>query len=152
MARTFDPIDRERLIEEVGKYYLENNSSIRDMSKEFGISTATIHTYINEYKTIHPDLREKIEAIRDEHLPDTIDDIEVKTRVLNAAKLCIKGYTMDEIANAWGVSVDVINDDLHTRLPKIEVDNSKFGLTDEESLTDIVNKSLKEHSVNSRKK
>lgn len=148
MAKTFNEEDRVALIKQVGDYYIETKDSFRKIAEKFKISSTTAYSYVNEYRNNHKDLRDKIDEINESHRPRTVDDIEVKARVLNAAKLCVKGYTMEEIANAWGVSVDVINDDLHSRLSRIDNVSEYF---DGENIIEKVNVSLKEHSATSRK-
>ena len=51
--------------------------------------------------------------------PKTIADEEIKQRVEKVAELIKEGFTVEEIANSMGVTINVINEDLQTRLPRI---------------------------------
>ncbi len=48
MAKTFTEEEREKLIEQVGSYYLITKESYRDIAKEFGISAPTVKDYIDK--------------------------------------------------------------------------------------------------------
>ena len=49
MAKTFTEEERDKLIEQVGSYYLITKESYRDIAKEFGISAPTVKDYIDKY-------------------------------------------------------------------------------------------------------
>ena len=72
--------------------------------------------------------------------PKTIDDISIKKRVLEAAKLITQNYTVEAIANKFNISINVIYEDLQTRLPKISIE-----------LYNEVKEILKKHSMKNLK-
>ena len=39
----YNDIEREKLIEEIGLYIVENNSTVRKTAERFGISKSTVH-------------------------------------------------------------------------------------------------------------
>jgi len=83
--------------------------------------------------------------------PATIDDEDVLARVIFVSKAYLNNYTMKEIADSLGVSVDVIFDDLHTRLPKIKDVDKYFKLEGNESIVDIVSEIAEKRSINNLK-
>ena len=122
MSKFTDEERYEKTIE-IANYIIENNSSTRKAAEQFGISNATVSEWMN-YLLKNLDYKKflKVQEILIQNKPKTIEDIEVKKRVLKAAKLITQGYTVLEIANELGVSVNIINEDLQTRLPRISKD------------------------------
>lgn len=119
MAQTKTDLEREALVEKVGRYFLKTGDSTRNIGKIFNISNATVSDYINRYGQLHPKYLDQIADLRKNNLPSTIKDLEIKTRVISSAKLCLKGHTAFQIANSWGVTEGVIRNDLNLRMPNL---------------------------------
>ena len=119
MAQTKTDFERLDLIEKVGKYFLDTGESTRNIGKVFHISNATVSDYINRYGEKHPECLSQISDLRENNLPSTIKDLDIRTRVISSAKLCLKGHTAFQIANSWGVTEGVIRNDLNLRMPKL---------------------------------
>jgi len=45
----YNDIEREKLIEEIGLYIVENNSTVRKTAERFGISKSTVHKDLTVY-------------------------------------------------------------------------------------------------------
>lgn len=153
MAQTKTDLEREELVEKVGRYFLKTGNSTRNIGKIFNISNATVSDYINRYGQLHPKYLDQIADLRKNNLPSTIKDLDIKTRVISSAKLCLKGHTAFQIANSWGVTEGVIRNDLNLRMPNLisvlsddEIEEN-FHLKREEVLGKIKNQ-LSENSKN----
>ena len=153
MAQTKTDLEREELVEKVGRYFLKTGDSTRNIGKIFNISNATVSDYINRYGQLHPKYLDQIADLRKNNLPSTIKDLDIKTRVISSAKLCLKGHTAFQIANSWGVTEGVIRNDLNLRMPNLisvlsddEIEEN-FHLKREEVLGKIKNQ-LSENSKN----
>lgn len=105
---------------EIANYIIENNASTRKAAEHFGISNATVSDWMN-LVLIKLDGKKylKVQDILTGNKPKTIQDDFVKQRVLEAAELIKQNFTVEEIAKHYGVTVNVINEDLQTRLPRI---------------------------------
>lgn len=127
MARKLDDETRERLIEEVGQYFLDTGDSTRIIAEKFSISNYTVSDYIKRYKKKHPEYIEMIDDLIGFNSPQSIMIVAVRARVVDSASFCLQGFEIKEIANAYGVSPSTIRNDLNVRINKL----SPF-LTDEE--------------------
>lgn len=116
--------DEERVQKtiKIANYIIDNNASTRRAALHFGISNATVSDWMNyTLKKIDNNKYLKVEAILKQNKPKTVEDVDVRRRVLSAATLIKEGYTVQEIANVMNVSVNIINEDLQTRLPRINI-------------------------------
>ena len=145
MASKVDDIERERRILLVYKYYIETGLSYRKLSdyikekENIYISSVTIKAYLEEMKKhLTQDKIDELDDIKNSHLTNPL---ETNKRVLEAAKLCISGYTIDEISEKLDSSYWSIYRDLTVRLQKL--DKEKF---------DCVKEILKENSISNIKK
>lgn len=126
MAKTLkDPEERLRRIKLVGEYVLETGASTRKTAEyftenHFPISNYTVSEYLKEYRKIMIEKRETIDAKINANTPESIDDENVRARVLNVIKLIKAGFTIEEISNSLGVEYWVIYRDIHNRYPKID--------------------------------
>lgn len=119
MAKFTDE-ERNKKVIEVANYIIENKSSTRRAAEQFNISNATVSDWMNYLlKNLNNSKFLKVQEVLNGNKPKTIDDIKVKKRVLEAASLIIQEHTVLEIASELGVSANVINEDLQTRLPRI---------------------------------
>ena len=121
MARFTDE-ERIELTNKLADYIIETKASTRKAAQVFGISNATVSTWINE--VLIKINRAKYRAVSEillSNTPKTVEDEAIKNRVLKVANLVLAGFEVQEIAKAFGkdVTVNVINEDLQTRLPRI---------------------------------
>ena len=119
MAKFTDE-ERIEITKEIVDYIINNGSSTRKAAEYFKLSNATVSTLMNE---LLPKLDQerylKVQSILSGNKPKTIVDEDVKQRVLSAAKLIKENFTVEEIANALNVTINIINEDLQTRLPRV---------------------------------
>lgn len=140
MSRFTDEERNEKIIQ-IANYIIKNNSSTRKAAEHFGISNATISDWMNCYlKKMDVQKFLKVEEILKNNKPKTIDNVDIKKRVLEAAKLITKNYTAEQIAEHFNVSINVIHEDLQTRLPRISIE-----------LYNEVKEILKRHSMSNLK-
>lgn len=121
MAKTFTEEERDKLIEQVGSYYLITKESYRDIAKKFGISAPTVKDYIDKYKKLHghlaTEINESIKARTSQN--DSINNPEVKERVLKVYMYILEGYTFEEIAALLNESINTIYNDINIRLEQV---------------------------------
>lgn len=125
MAANFTDEEREERINLIGEYFINNPGvSTRKIAEYFSknffkISNATVLDYINRYKK-NNNLTDEIDNKLNENKPKTINDADVKKRVLTCAKLYISGKTLEEISNITNTNYWIIYRDLMVRLEKID--------------------------------
>ena len=121
MAKTFTEEERDKLIEQVGSYYLITKESYRDIAKEFGISAPTVKDYIEKYKKIHGHLAAEIDASIKEKTSqnDSINNPTVKERVITVYMYILDGYTIEEIATLLQEPISTIYNDINIRLEQV---------------------------------
>lgn len=121
MAKTFTEEERDKLIEQVGSYYLITKESYRDIAKEFGISAPTVKDYIDKYKKLHGHLAAEIDASIKEKTSqnDSINNPTVKERVLKVYMYILEGYTFEEIAALLNESIYTVYNDINIRLEQV---------------------------------
>lgn len=121
MAR-FTEEERIELTKKLADYIIETKASTRKTAQVFGISNATVSTWINEV-LIEVDYAkyQEVSKVLLANTPKTVEDEAIKNRVLKAANLVLAGFEVQEIAKAFGddVTINIINEDLQTRLPRI---------------------------------
>lgn len=121
MAKTFTEEERDKLIEQVGSYYLITKESYRDIAKEFGISAPTVKDYIDKYKKLHGHLAAEIDASIKEKTSqnDSINNPSVKERVIKVYMYILQGYTFEEIAALLNESIYTVYNDINIRLEQV---------------------------------
>lgn len=121
MAKTFTEEERDKLIEQVGLYYLITKESYRDIAKEFGISAPTVKDYIEKYKKLHGHLAAEIDASIKEKTSqnDSINNPTVKERVITVYMYILDGYTIEEIATLLQEPISTIYNDINIRLEQV---------------------------------
>lgn len=121
MAKTFTEEERDKLIEQVGSYYLITKESYRDIAKEFGISAPTVKDYIDKYKKLHGHLATEInESIKEKTSQNnSINNPEIKERVLKVYMYILEGYTFEEIAALLNESINTVYNDINIRLEQV---------------------------------
>ena len=121
MAKTFTEEERDKLIEQVGSYYLITKESYRDIAKEFGISAPTVKDYIDKYKKLHGHLAAEIDASIKEKTSqnNSINNPAVKERVIKVYMYILDGYTIEEIATLLQEPISTIYNDINIRLEQV---------------------------------
>ena len=121
MAKTFTEEERDKLIEQVGSYYLITKESYRDIAKKFGISAPTVKDYIDKYKKLHGHLAAEIDASIKEKTSqnDSINNPTVKERVITVYMYILDGYTIEEIATLLQEPISTIYNDINIRLEQV---------------------------------
>ena len=121
MAKTVTEEERDKLIEQVGSYYLITKESYRDIAKKFGISAPTVKDYIDKYKKLHGHLAAEIDASIKEKTSqnDSINNPTVKERVITVYMYILDGYTIEEIATLLQEPISTIYNDINIRLEQV---------------------------------
>jgi DNA-binding CsgD family transcriptional regulator len=112
----------ERVIKtiEIADYIIENNSSTRKAAEYFKISNATVSFLMNSLlKNIDAEKYSMVKNILHNNTPKTVDNDFIRNRVIKVAVLIKEGFTVEEIAKSMNTTINVINEDLQTRLPRI---------------------------------
>lgn len=127
MARNFTENEREERIKLIGDFTYETMASTRETAEFFSknffkISHVTVHTYLKKYIKYFPDKASKIIEVINNNKPSTIDDENVKIRVLKNAKYLLEGYPIEQIAAITGCNYWTVYRDVTTRLEKIDKD------------------------------
>lgn len=126
-SRKFTDEERKNLAIKIANYIIEESNlnhkiSTRSLSFEFGVSNYTISILMGDYlKKLDLKLYTQVNSILTGNIPKTIKNIEIKKRVLEAARLTLLGLTISEIAKEFDVSEYVIEEDLQTRLKKLDI-------------------------------
>lgn len=116
----FPDDERIEITRNIADYIISTKCSTRKAAEHFNISNATVSTLMNELLSkMDPNKYSQVQSVLNGNKPKTITDEEVKQRVIKAAELIKEGFTVSEIANSMGVTINVINEDLQTRLPRI---------------------------------
>ena len=147
MAKTFTEEERDKLIEQVGSYYLITKESYRDIAKEFGISAPTVKDYIDKYKKLHGHLAAEIDASIKEKTSqnDSINNPTVKERVITVYMYILDGYTIEEIATLLQEPISTIYNDINIRLEQV---NSAY----KEEVTAIMRKRSNQNLIPKQRK
>ena len=147
MAKTFTEEERDKLIEQVGSYYLITKESYRDIAKEFGISAPTVKDYIDKYKKLHGHLAAEIDASIKEKTSqnNSINNPAVKERVIKVYMYILEGYTFEEIATLLQEPISTIYNDINIRLEQV---NSAY----KEEVTAIMRKRSNQNLIPKQRK
>lgn len=122
-----DEEERNRRVLMVGEYVKVTGASTRKTAQYFTktyfhISNATVSDYCARFMKLRPDevdeLREKINS----NAPKTINDPEIKKRVLENTKLFLSGLTVNEIVETTNQDFWTVYRDLTKRLKLISLE------------------------------
>lgn len=121
MAKKFTDEQRDKLIEQVGLYYVKTKASYRKIVSMFGISLPTVKDYIERYKKMHSQYKEEIENSINSKTSqnESINNPEVRDRVIQVYMYVLNGYTIEEIADLTSENVSTIYNDISIRLEQI---------------------------------
>ena len=126
MTRLTEEERNERVLL-VGEYYTSTkDASVRSTAKHFsdmGISMSyvTVQDYIQRYKKMYPNKSGLVQEVIDSRKPLTIEDEEIKKRVIMEANLVIGGYTVSAISDMFDVDYWTVVRDLAKRLPLLDM-------------------------------
>lgn len=133
---------------EIASYIIDehqkgNKVSTRILAEKFDLSNYTISILMGSYlKKRFLQIYNIVHPILVGNIPKTIENLEVNLRVLTAAKLVLQGNTVEQIVNYFkddGITINVINEDLQTRLPKLapELYNQVLAVHSNNSLNNL---------------
>ncbi len=130
MASKIDDIERERRIDLIGDFFIQEKTSIRKTTKFFcdnffPISSATVYDYLKRYMNKHSEKKDLVLEILSNNKEDSIEEESVRNRVINNLKYALSGYTIEEISSLSNISYWTIYRDLSDRLSKIDMKLSK---------------------------
>ena len=94
----YDNINRERLIEEMGVYIVENNSTVRKTAERFGISKSTVHKDLTVYlKKINFALYREVEEVLQKNKSERHirGGLATKRKYLETSKRSAKKYNQE---------------------------------------------------------
>lgn len=120
---------RKELILKVAEYAVMNEASTREIANVFWFSHVTAHNLLTKglKKLCEEDstkenlnLYNEVQEVLDNNKAKSIEDENIKNRVIRATKLFISGLTIDEIAQELDSTFFTVYRDLTVRLPKIE--------------------------------
>ena len=135
---------RDYALEKIGKNESISTRSIANYFNDnsyFNISNNTVDVYLNSLERIDPKSFKVISEVLKRNKPKTVADNEVVVRVNKVVELLLSDYTVSEIADILGVSINTINKDINLRMVKI---------VDKEVLKEVKSK-LVLHSFNNLK-
>lgn len=113
---------RDYALEKIGKNESISTRSIANYFNDnsyFNISNNTVDVYLNSLERIDPKSFKVISEVLKRNKPKTVADDEVVVRVNKVVELLLSDYTVSEIADILGVSINTINKDINLRMVKI---------------------------------
>ena len=129
MARTFDEEKRLELINRVGKYFLysKERPSCRGCVKYLkdngiSISSTTVQDYLHRFIRMNPSVADIIYEIIDGNKPKTVEDENIKNRVLMVSNMIGNGLNVEDVVNKTGYTKDIIYNDITKRIFLLDVD------------------------------
>ena len=135
--------DNELYID-IANHIIENKSSVRETAKSFGIGKTTVHDYIQKKL---PNISIKhYKAVFDvlmENKSFSTNNKKVIEQVLTSYNYLAVGNTIEEIGKIQGLSWNVVQRNLTTRLSKIDKEKYKIA---KEVLSETKLQPLKENS------
>ena len=117
--------ERELRIVLVGKYIAKTGASTRQTAEHFSnnyfeISNFTVSEYCKKYMKKNKEDSESLKNIIQNNKPISIDNEEIKNRVLLVAKYVKEGFLLEEIAEQLKISFWEAYRDIHNRLKSID--------------------------------
>lgn len=121
--------ERKEYILTIAKYFVLTGKSTRQLSGVFKVSNFTIHSiltkqleqlYLETRNKEYLDLYKEVQDVLQKNKNNkSVEDADIRKRVLEASKLLLTGKTVSEIAEILNSSFYTIYRDLTVRLPKI---------------------------------
>lgn len=147
LVKEFTDIDKK--IIEIAQYIIKNKCSVRKAGAYFNIGKTTVHDYMNEkLPDISITLYKQVFDIFMENKSFNTDNKIIINQVLSSYALLKEGYSSSEIQGKLGISRNVLQRNLTTRLRKI--DEEKY-IEASEILKEHQSKPLEEYSFKSKK-
>lgn len=123
----FTDAERKKKIIETANYIITHKASTRVAANAIGVSNYTISHWMNDL-LMKIDYKKyvAVQVILKNNTPKSIEDAKVLKRVLSAGKMIMEGYNVAEIATILGVTVNVVNEDLQSRLQLVSPETAKL--------------------------
>ncbi len=112
----------EKKVIEICEHIILTKDSYRKTGKIFNVSAVTVKDYCERFSKLKPDRYEELKKVIKSNAEPTIQDENVRVRVLENAKLLVSGKTLEEISSDTGVEYWVVYRDITNRLEKIDKD------------------------------
>lgn len=113
--------DLDKKIIEIAQYIIENKCSVRATASYFNIGKTTVHDYMNEkLPEISITLYKQVFDVFVENKSFNINNKTIINQVLSAYVLLKEGYSSVEIQKKLGISRNVLQRNLTTRLKKVD--------------------------------
>ena len=130
MASKIDDIERDRRIDLIGDFFIQEKTSIRKTTKFFcnnffPISSATVYDYLKRYMNKYPEKKNLVLEILSNNKEESVLEESVRERIINNLKYALSGYTVEEISSFCNISYWTVYRDLSDRLSKIDMKLSK---------------------------
>lgn len=134
---------------EIAKYIIENKCSVREAALRFEMGKTTIHDYMTEkLPGISLELYKQVFEVLMENKSFDTNNKEVIRQVLLSYELLNAGLTSVQIQEKLGISRNVLQRNLTTRLRKIDEDKYNQAI---EILKQYQKQPLEEHAFKSKK-
>ena len=121
--------ERKEFILTIAKYFVLTGKSTRQLAKVFKVSNFTIHSVLTKQleqicletrNKEHLELYNEVQEVLQKNKNNkSVEDADIRKRVLEASKLLLSGKTVSEIAEILNCGFYTIYRDLTVKLPKI---------------------------------
>lgn len=141
--------DIDKKVLEVAQYIIDNKCSVREAAMYFNIGKTTVHDYMNEkLPNISITLYKQVFDVFMNNKTFNTNNKVIINQVLSAYALLKEGYSSIEIQEKLGMSRNVLQRNLTTRLKKIDEDKYKEAV---EILKQNQMAPLEEHAFKTKK-
>lgn len=129
MARTYANLTEDEYNEKVlliADYIINTKCSTRKAAKYatetgFKISNVSVHNMIrSKLPKLDAERFQKVMEVLGSNTPKSIEDANTKVRIFSATSYLLQDFTVAEVADMLGSTLDTIYDDLTVRLPKLD--------------------------------
>lgn len=150
--------ERKEFILTIAKYFVLTGKSTRQLAEVFKVSNFTIHSiltkqleqiYLETKNKEHLELYNEVQAVLQKNKNNkSVEDADIRKRVLEASKLLLSGKTVSEIAGILNYGFYTIYRDLTVRLPKINgidpeiVNNVRLALQTNKEINIILGRQM----------
>lgn len=118
--------DIDKKVIEVAQYIIENKCSVREAGIHFNIGKTTVHDYMNEkLPDISITLYKQVFEVLMENKSFNTDNKAIINQVISAYLLLKEGYSSIQIQERLGMSRNVLQRNLTTRLKRIDEEKYK---------------------------
>lgn len=129
MAKTYANLTEDEYNEKVlliADYIINTKCSTRKAAKYatetgFKISNVSVHNMIrSKLPKLDAERFQKVMGVLENNTPKSIEDANTKVRIFSATSYLLQDFTVAEVADMLGSTLDTIYDDLTIRLPKLD--------------------------------